>query len=397
MLDKDGKGKLSLTPRSINRMQRRRIDGGLRQPPPRAARRARERSPPARAASGSTAPRPTNTATRSANSICTRPCTTPSRGMASRSKKRLGGRPPRQDQVRRTRFRAAPARRHDQLLDGGVARPERVDDALRPVSGRQEGGDGDAGAGPHEVPAGLDRLVGFYSGANRIPESQLPVAMPKPVTIYDYQVKLKVPLAINWTKAPQHFTNLHMGLQLARRILQKRGGDNKQIFIITDGQPTAHVDGDFVHLLYPPDPRSTVATLKEAVLGGPRRLPHQHLRTDRRLLGHGLGRLRRPADEAHQGRRLLHQQRRPRELHHGELPERPEKENAHCLGRRHKGTKAQRHEVERRGGSPNRSFPRAFPLCAFVPLCLRAFLPSPSFTSPPPPLHFCPTFDRQFS
>jgi Ca-activated chloride channel family protein len=107
--------------------------------------------------------------------------------------------------------------------------------------------------------------VGFYSGANRIPESQLPVAMPKPVTIYDYQVKLKV-RADQLAKAPQHFTNLHMGLQLARRILQKRGGDNKQIFIITDGQPTAHVDGDFVHLLYPPDPKSTVATLKEAVL-----------------------------------------------------------------------------------------------------------------------------------
>jgi uncharacterized protein with von Willebrand factor type A (vWA) domain len=108
-------------------------------------------------------------------------------------------------------------------------------------------------------------FVGFYSGANRIPESQLPLAMPKPVTIYDYQVRLKV-RADQLDKAPQHFTNLHMGLQLTRRILQKRGGENKQIFIITDGQPTAHVEGDFVHLLYPPDPRSTMATLKEAVL-----------------------------------------------------------------------------------------------------------------------------------
>lgn len=108
-------------------------------------------------------------------------------------------------------------------------------------------------------------FVGFYSGANKIPEIALPLAMPKPVTIYDYQVRLKVPIG-QLDQAPQHFTNLHMGLQLARRILQKRGGDNKQIFVITDGQPTAHVEGDFVHLLYPPDPRSTVATLKEAVL-----------------------------------------------------------------------------------------------------------------------------------
>lgn len=108
-------------------------------------------------------------------------------------------------------------------------------------------------------------FVGFYSGANKIAEAALPLAMPKPVTIYDYQVRLKVKLD-ELQHAPQHFTNLHMGLQLARRILRRRASENKQIFIITDGQPTAHVQGDHVYLLYPPDTRSTVATLKEAVL-----------------------------------------------------------------------------------------------------------------------------------
>jgi uncharacterized protein with von Willebrand factor type A (vWA) domain len=108
-------------------------------------------------------------------------------------------------------------------------------------------------------------FVGFYSGAARIPEVMLPLAMPKPVTVYDYQVRLKVPIG-QLDRAPQHFTNLHMGLQMARRILRKRTSENKQIFIVTDGQPTAHVEGDYVYLLYPPDQRSTVATLKEAVL-----------------------------------------------------------------------------------------------------------------------------------
>lgn len=108
-------------------------------------------------------------------------------------------------------------------------------------------------------------FVGFYSGAARIPEVMLPLTMPKPVTVYDYQVRLKVQID-QLDKAPQHFTNLHMGLQLGRRILRNRASENKQIFIVTDGQPTAHVEGDFVYLLYPPDPRSTVATLKEAVL-----------------------------------------------------------------------------------------------------------------------------------
>ena len=108
-------------------------------------------------------------------------------------------------------------------------------------------------------------FVGFYSGAEQIKERDLPLVMPKPVTIYDYQVRLKVPKS-KLDRAPQHFTILHMGLQVARRILRKRAVDNKQVFIITDGQPTAHVEGDDVHLLYPPDPRSTAATLKEALI-----------------------------------------------------------------------------------------------------------------------------------
>ncbi len=108
-------------------------------------------------------------------------------------------------------------------------------------------------------------FVGFYSGASRIPEGLLPLTMPKPVTIYDYTVRLRVPID-KLAKAPQHFTNLHMGLQFARRILKRRTSENKQIFIITDGQPTAHVEDKYVYLLYPPDERSTLATLKEAVL-----------------------------------------------------------------------------------------------------------------------------------
>ena len=37
-------------------------------------------------------------------------------------------------------------------------------------------------------------FVGFYSGAQRIPEIAIPLVMPKPVTIYDYQVRLRVPI-----------------------------------------------------------------------------------------------------------------------------------------------------------------------------------------------------------
>ena len=113
-------------------------------------------------------------------------------------------------------------------------------------------------------PADSLDLVGFASTAEQIEEGKLPLLMPKPVTVHDWQVRVVTPLS-KAADAPQHFTNLHMGLMMARRILSRRGSENKQIFIITDGQPTAHLEGDILHLLYPPDRRSTIATLKEAL------------------------------------------------------------------------------------------------------------------------------------
>lgn len=107
-------------------------------------------------------------------------------------------------------------------------------------------------------------VVGFATGAEVIPEHKLPLVRPKPISMHDPVIDLRVPLT-KIEKAPQHFTNLHMGLLTARRILSRRGGRNKQVFIITDGEPTAHMEGEVVHLLYPPDESTTVATLSEAV------------------------------------------------------------------------------------------------------------------------------------
>lgn len=107
-------------------------------------------------------------------------------------------------------------------------------------------------------------VVGFASGSEIIPEHRLPLAVPKRVSMFDPQIRLRVPLA-DLPRAPQHFTNLHMGLLTAGRLLARRGGHNKQVFIITDGQPTAHVEGDMVHLVYPPTEATALATLSEAM------------------------------------------------------------------------------------------------------------------------------------
>ncbi|MCG3180409.1 MAG: hypothetical protein BIFFINMI_02769 [Phycisphaerae bacterium] len=107
-------------------------------------------------------------------------------------------------------------------------------------------------------------IVGFYSTAEPIDETRLPLLTPKRVTVFDYQVSMRVPLA-EADRAPQHFTNLQMGLRLARQALARRGGENKIIFVITDGEPTAHVEGDELVLLYPPDRKTTATTLTEAL------------------------------------------------------------------------------------------------------------------------------------
>ncbi len=122
--------------------------------------------------------------------------------------------------------------------------------------------------------------VGFYSLADKLHERDIPLVMPKPVSVRDYEVRIRVPLAqarANVEKIPQHFTNLQLGLRTARQMLARSGAANKQIFVITDGQPTAHVapapgssvEGgtgeEMLYLLYPPTQETSNITLQEAL------------------------------------------------------------------------------------------------------------------------------------
>ena len=107
-------------------------------------------------------------------------------------------------------------------------------------------------------------VIEFATTARLVPEYKLPLLLPRPVTIFDPQVRMQIPLNQADT-GPPHFTNLHMALMLARRVLIRRPGDNKLIFIITDGEPTAHLQGNYICLLYPPDRASIMATLTEAL------------------------------------------------------------------------------------------------------------------------------------
>jgi Ca-activated chloride channel family protein len=108
------------------------------------------------------------------------------------------------------------------------------------------------------------QLVGFYTYANRLTERELLNSAPKPVSLFDSRVHLRYSLDDPPRRVPQHFTNIHAGLRLARSLLSRSGAANKQIIVITDGEPTAHLEGRDVVLIYPPAEKTAAHTLAEA-------------------------------------------------------------------------------------------------------------------------------------
>lgn len=67
---------------------------------------------------------------------------------------------------------------------------------------------------------------------------------------------------MSWDERDHH-TNLQHGLQLGRQLLSREAGANKQILLITDGEPTAHIEKGTVVAKYPPTQQTRLATLAE--------------------------------------------------------------------------------------------------------------------------------------
>lgn len=120
-----------------------------------------------------------------------------------------------------------------------------------------------------EYPGDFLSFVECYSFAKPVEPGKVINLMPKPVTINNPVVQLRADMSrddISEQMVPPHFTNLQHGLWLARRQLSVQDTPNRQIVLITDGLPTAHFEGETLYLLYPPDPRTESATLREGLL-----------------------------------------------------------------------------------------------------------------------------------
>lgn len=114
-----------------------------------------------------------------------------------------------------------------------------------------------------QYPQDSVEMIGFYTFASPMTERELLNSAPKPVSMWDSRVHLRFDLDSPKGRVPQHFTNIHAGLRLARSHLMRQAAANKQIIVITDGEPTAHIEGREVVLIYPPAEKTAAHTLTE--------------------------------------------------------------------------------------------------------------------------------------
>jgi len=118
-----------------------------------------------------------------------------------------------------------------------------------------------------EYPGDFLNFIEIYSLAKLRPAAEIAALLPRPVSIHQPVVRLRADMSrpdASESAIPQHFTNIQRGLQLARQLLGAQDTPNRQVILITDGLPTAHFEAQHLYLLYPPDPLTERATMREA-------------------------------------------------------------------------------------------------------------------------------------
>ncbi|MBL8817148.1 MAG: VWA domain-containing protein [Planctomyces sp.] len=120
-----------------------------------------------------------------------------------------------------------------------------------------------------EFPGDILRFIEIHTFAKLVPPGELLSLLPKIPTITNPVVRLRADMSreeISEIHIPPHFTNIQHALQMSRQLLSVQDTPNRQVILITDGLPTAHFEGSNLFMLYPPDPQTEEATLREGLL-----------------------------------------------------------------------------------------------------------------------------------
>jgi uncharacterized protein with von Willebrand factor type A (vWA) domain len=120
-----------------------------------------------------------------------------------------------------------------------------------------------------EFPGDFVQFMEMYTFAKPVQVGEIVTLLPKPVTIFEPWVRLRADMSdpnVSEYRVPHHFTNIQHGLALSRKFLSRQDTPNRQVILITDGLPTAHFEGEMLYMLYPPDPRTEDATMREGAM-----------------------------------------------------------------------------------------------------------------------------------
>jgi uncharacterized protein with von Willebrand factor type A (vWA) domain len=105
-----------------------------------------------------------------------------------------------------------------------------------------------------KVAIALDTLI-----RTRFPRDELHIIG---FAYYAREIRPEALAALSW-HGYEYGTNLQHGLALARRLLSRSHAANREVVIVTDGEPTAHFQDGQIEFSYPPTRRTIVETLKE--------------------------------------------------------------------------------------------------------------------------------------
>ncbi|MGH8899356.1 MAG: vWA domain-containing protein [Egibacteraceae bacterium] len=79
---------------------------------------------------------------------------------------------------------------------------------------------------------------------------------------YARQLQPRDLIATGWERV--YGTNMQHALMIARRLLGAHPGAERQVIMVTDGEPTAHLEGDAAYFAWPPEPKTLRLTIAEA-------------------------------------------------------------------------------------------------------------------------------------
>ena len=166
--------------------------------------------------------------------------------------------------------RNPPHAEHAEVRDGRAAGHERLDALRRAVRQREADGPGPRRADPPRISGRLSAIrrnvhvrQTAAAGRNRATHAQaghgLRFDRPAPR-------RHERPEHERDVRAAAFHQHSARAASFRRQLLAAQDTPNRRVILITDGLPTAHFEGKFLYLLYPPDRRTEEATLREGNL-----------------------------------------------------------------------------------------------------------------------------------